>query len=116
MPMRVCAIAVIDRAKRNTPNRCLHIHANEKHFVSELHAIRNVLLQLVAQQLILRYRRTVLGYLWTLINPLLMMTVMALDFRPCIGSIFVFCDFFVRGNDPLEFLQFSGDAVGDVLH
>ena len=49
-------------------------------FLGELYGSRNVLSQLVAQQLILRYRRTALGYLWTLINPLLMMSVMALVF------------------------------------
>lgn len=49
-------------------------------FATELFGSRNVLKQLVAQQLILRYRRTLLGYLWTLINPLLMMSVMALVF------------------------------------
>jgi ABC-type polysaccharide/polyol phosphate export permease len=42
-------------------------------FATELYGSRNVLSQLVAQQLILRYRRTALGYLWTLLNPLLMM-------------------------------------------
>lgn len=49
-------------------------------FLSELFGCRAVLWQLVAQQLTLRYRRTVLGYLWTLINPLLMMSVMAVVF------------------------------------
>lgn len=49
-------------------------------FWGELYNSRNVLSQLVSQQLILRYRRTALGYLWTLINPLLMMSVMALVF------------------------------------
>ena len=49
-------------------------------FLLELYSSRNVLSQLVYQQLILRYRRTALGYLWTLINPLLMMSVMALVF------------------------------------
>ena len=49
-------------------------------FIGELYGSRAVLSQLVAQQLILRYRRTVLGYLWTLVNPLLMMSVMALVF------------------------------------
>jgi ABC-type polysaccharide/polyol phosphate export permease len=46
----------------------------------ELYDRRYVLSQLVSQQLILRYRRTVFGFLWTLINPLLMMSVMALVF------------------------------------
>jgi ABC-type polysaccharide/polyol phosphate export permease len=49
-------------------------------FFLELYGSHNVLQQLVAQQLILRYRRTVLGYLWTIINPLLMLSVMALVF------------------------------------
>ena len=47
---------------------------------SEVYSSRAVLQQLVKQQLILRYRRTALGYLWTLINPLLMMSVMAVVF------------------------------------
>lgn len=46
----------------------------------EVFASRAILWQLVRQQLILRYRRTALGYLWTLVNPLLMMSVMALVF------------------------------------
>lgn len=49
-------------------------------FLSEIYESRNVLHQLIIQQLILRYRRTVLGYFWTLINPLLMMSVMAIVF------------------------------------
>jgi len=49
-------------------------------FFLELLSSRSILLQLVNQQLILRYRRTVLGYFWTLINPLMMMSVMAIVF------------------------------------
>lgn len=48
--------------------------------LKEVNAYRDVLWQLVRQQLILRYRRTVLGYLWTLLNPILMMSVMAVVF------------------------------------
>ena len=46
----------------------------------ELKTFQYVLLQLVRQQLILRYRRTVFGYLWTLLNPILMMSVTAVVF------------------------------------
>ena len=47
---------------------------------SEVYRYRFVLYQLIRQQLILRYRRTVFGYMWTLLNPLLMMSVTALVF------------------------------------
>jgi ABC-2 type transport system permease protein/lipopolysaccharide transport system permease protein len=50
------------------------------HHLNELWKYRPVLWQLIRQHLILRYRRTVLGYLWTLINPLMMMTVTAVVF------------------------------------
>jgi len=48
--------------------------------VRESHQYREVLWQLVHQFLTLRYRRTILGYLWTLINPVLMMVVTAVVF------------------------------------
>jgi ABC-type polysaccharide/polyol phosphate export permease len=46
----------------------------------ELRQYRSVLWQLVRQQLILRYRRTFLGYFWTLLNPLLIMGVTSVVF------------------------------------
>jgi len=46
----------------------------------EIVQYRDVLAQLVRQFLTLRYRRTALGYLWTLVNPLLMMSVTAAVF------------------------------------
>jgi ABC-type polysaccharide/polyol phosphate export permease len=49
-------------------------------YFSEVKENREVLYQLVRQQITLRYRRTVLGYLWTLLNPLLMMSVTAVVF------------------------------------
>lgn len=57
--------------------------ANSKNlfgYLREIRTYRDVLFQLVRQQLILRYRRTVFGYLWTLLNPILMMTVTAVVF------------------------------------
>jgi len=49
-------------------------------FFEGLYDYRLVLSQLIWQQLTLRYRRTALGFLWTLINPLLTMTVSAVMF------------------------------------
>lgn len=75
-------------------------------FLSELYASRNVLSQLVAQQLILRYRRTALGYLWTLINPLLMMSVMALVFSALYKTNFkAFAVFLFAGMVPWTFFS-----------
>ncbi len=48
--------------------------------IRELIAARGILHQLVRQQLILRYRRTLFGYLWTLLNPLFMMSITAIVF------------------------------------
>lgn len=60
--------------------------AKQSSFFRELYDKRNVLYQLIGQQLILRYRRTMLGYFWTLINPLLMMGVMAIVFSTLFKS------------------------------
>lgn len=49
-------------------------------YFNEIIMHRNVLMQLVQQQITLRYRRTFFGYLWTLFNPLLMMSVTAVVF------------------------------------
>ncbi len=49
-------------------------------YVREIREHRSVLFQLVRQQITLRYRRTFLGYLWTLLNPLLMMGVTSVVF------------------------------------
>ncbi|HQS59888.1 MAG TPA: ABC transporter permease [Gallionellaceae bacterium] len=49
-------------------------------YINEIKQHRNVLDQLVRQQITLRYRRTFFGYLWTLFNPLLMMSVTAVVF------------------------------------
>lgn len=49
-------------------------------YILELKTYKDVFYQLVRQQLVLRYRRTVFGYIWTLLNPILMMTVTAVVF------------------------------------
>lgn len=65
----ICSIEELIMAKRNLLK-----------YFSEVYEYRNVLGQLVRQQISLRYRRTFIGYLWTLLNPLLMMSVTAVVF------------------------------------
>ena len=72
----------------------------------ELQAYRAVLQQLVRQQLTLRYRRTALGFLWTLINPLLMMSVMALVFATLFkADLKTFTVFLFAGMIPWNFFN-----------
>ncbi|NBF09331.1 ABC transporter permease [Pseudomonas sp. Fl4BN1] len=72
----------------------------------ELKNSRNILYQLVTQQLILRYRRTTLGYLWTLINPLLMMSIMAIVFSTLFKSdLKSFAVFLFAGMIPWTFFN-----------
>jgi ABC-type polysaccharide/polyol phosphate export permease len=72
----------------------------------ELYSSKNVLSQLVGQQLTLRYRRTVLGYFWTLVNPLLMMSVMALVFSGIFkADLKTFAIFLFAGMIPWNFLN-----------
>lgn len=75
-------------------------------FLSELSSSRNVLSQLIFQQLILRYRRTALGYLWTLINPLLMMSIMAMVFSTLFkADLKSFAVFLFAGMIPWNFFS-----------
>lgn len=72
----------------------------------EAYESRGVISQLIAQQLILRYRRTLLGYLWTLISPLLMMTVMAVVFSALLKSTLDdFVVFLFAGMIPWNFFN-----------
>lgn len=82
------------------------MNINERSFLGELYGSRNVLSQLVSQQLTLRYRRTALGYLWTLINPLLMMSVMALVFSTLFkADLKTFAVFLFAGMIPWSFFS-----------
>ena len=73
---------------------------------SELAENYSVLMRLVSQQLVLRYRRTMLGYLWTLINPLLMMSIMSVVFSTLFkADLKEFTIFLFAGMIPWNFLN-----------
>lgn len=57
-----------------------NIFNNMKSLFLEIYKFRNVLLQLIRQYLRLKYRRTVFGYFWTLLNPLLILLVLGIVF------------------------------------
>lgn len=66
--------------KTSPSNQQTHPNSGIFKYIAEIKLHRNLLHQLVLQQITLRYRRTFLGYLWTLLNPLLMMSVTAVVF------------------------------------
>ena len=75
-------------------------------WLKELHGRRTVLWTLVWQQLVLRYRRTLLGYLWSLINPLLMMSIMAVVFSTLFkADLKTFTVFLFAGMIPWNFFS-----------
>lgn len=85
-------------------------------FLIELYGSHDVLGQLVSQQLILRYRRTSLGYLWTLINPLLMMSVMAVVFSTLFKSdLKNFAIFLFAGMVPWNFFSAVASQSGSAF-
>lgn len=54
--------------------------------VAETLRYRGLLLNLVARDLAIRYKNSVLGFLWTLLNPLLLMLVFSLVFQVLLPS------------------------------
>ncbi len=94
----------------------LGVFGNYGKIIKELYGSRNLLGQLIARQLVLRYRRTVLGYLWTLINPLLMMSVMALVFSTLFKvELKTFAVFLFTGMIPWNFFNSVVTQSGNSL-
>ncbi len=85
-------------------------------YLFELYEFRFVLQQLVRQQLILRYRRTVFGYFWTLFNPLLMMSVTAIVFSTIFKmDLKTYAVFLFAGMIPFSFFSASVVQSGQSL-
>lgn len=69
--------------------------------LNELLQSKFIIIELVKAQLKLRYRRTTLGYLWTLLNPLFSMTVISVVFSTLFNMPFhVFALYLLTGMVP----------------
>lgn len=74
----------------------------------EIWAFRDLVLNLVIRDLKVRYKYSVLGILWSLLNPLFMMLIFALVFTLFLKQNIVhFPVFFLSGQLPWNFLQAS---------
>jgi lipopolysaccharide transport system permease protein len=51
-----------------------------KRLINEIWSYKDLLKLLVTRDIKLKYRRSVLGYVWSILNPLLIMSVMAVVF------------------------------------
>ena len=66
-------------------------------FAKDVFSYREYLVQSVARDLRRRYKRSVLGYVWSMLNPLLMMTILAVVFSSIMRqniddyAVFLFC-------------------------
>ena len=64
----------------------MHITKSLNSFIPHLVKYRSLIYELVIRDLKVKYRRSFLGYLWSLLNPLMMMAVMATVFKHVIRA------------------------------
>ena len=88
--------------------------------VRELFGARELLRNLTIRELKVRYKRSTLGFLWTLLNPLLMMAVFTVIFTYVFvpGKVSWFPIYFLSGYLPFAFFQASvqvgtGSIIGN---
>ncbi|MCX7621246.1 MAG: ABC transporter permease [Acidimicrobiales bacterium] len=87
------------------------------HPVRELLDARELLRNLTIRELKVRYKRSALGFLWTLLNPLLMMAVFTAVFSTFFkGMLSWFPIYFLTGYLPFAFFQASATvATGSIV-
>ena len=66
---------------------------------------KDLLIQLVSRDLKLKYRRSILGYLWSILNPLFVMIIMTI----------VFSTMFSRNIENFPVYLFTGKMLYDFL-
>ena len=75
-------------------------------YVKEFWRYRDLLKQLVSRDIKLKYRRSFLGYLWSVLNPLLIMIVMTI----------VFSTMFSRNIDNFPVYLFCGQLLFNYMN
>jgi len=85
--------------------------------IKEFMRYKNLLFELVIRDIKVRYRRSVLGVLWTVLNPILMMIVMTIVFSQLFRvQIENFPIYFFCGNIIFSFMVIgTSDAMNSVL-
>lgn len=85
--------------------------------IRELIGSKELLRNLTVRELKVRYKRSALGFLWTLLNPLMMMAVFTAIFSTVFkSSIDHFWLYFLTGYLPFAFFQASSQvATGSVI-
>lgn len=82
-------------------------------FVADMYRYREYLKQSVARDLRRRYKRSVLGYVWSMLNPLLMMIILAVVFSSVMRqNIENYAVFLFTGM--LPFTYFSSTCIGSL--
>ena len=82
-------------------------------FINKYHY---VIFLLVRKQMLLRYRRTKLGFVWTILNPLLMMTVLAFVFSAIMSiPLKDYALFFFSGMIVWNYINYSINIASNCL-
>jgi len=80
-------------------------------FINEVRCRRSMLRQLVVRNLKIRYKASVLGFLWTLINPVLMAAIYGL-FMGLVARVAALDEIFIG----VFVWQFTMTCIGDGIH
>lgn len=76
--------------------------------VLELYKYKDLIMQLVSRDLKLKYRRSILGYIWSVLNPLMIMVVMTVVFSTMFKrNIENFPVYLLTGRTLFDFMQIS---------
>jgi ABC-2 type transport system permease protein len=85
-------------------------------FIESLRGSRDLLLNLTSRELKIRYKRSALGFVWSLLNPLLMMAVFTVIFDIAFKApIHDFPLYFLSGYLPFAFFQASSQIATGVV-